>query len=58
VRCWLSPAETSGAGIHEAENDVVREFSKQILDSLSDDWGEDGEDAESYMWFRMCSAER
>lgn len=57
VRCWLTPAGRSGAGDEDVDNDVVREFSRQILDSLADGWGEGSEGSESYMWFRMGSAE-
>ena len=57
VRCNLSPAENLPAGSNEASDNVAYEFSKQILESISDAWGEGSDGSESYLWFRMRPAQ-
>jgi hypothetical protein len=53
VRCCLTPAERLDTSDPEAGDDLAYEFSKQILDSISDAWGEGSDGSESFMWFRM-----
>jgi hypothetical protein len=57
VRCRLSAAEILNTGNREAGDDLAYQFSQQILDSISDTWGEGGDGSESYMWFRMRATE-
>jgi predicted DNA-binding protein len=57
VRCSLSPTEALGTESPEASDDMAYQFSQQILDSISDTWGEGGDGSESYMWFRMGAAQ-
>jgi hypothetical protein len=57
VRCSLSPAETFDTRGREASDDMAYQFSQQILDSISDAWGEGSDGSESYTWFRMRAAQ-
>lgn len=51
VRCSLRPSEKLGND--ETGDHVAHQFSRQILESISDAWGECTDGSESYMWFRM-----
>jgi hypothetical protein len=59
VRCHLSSAQMRDAGVRqagddrEAGDDMAYQFSRQILDSISDEWGEGSDGPQPYMWFRM-----
>ena len=48
VRCNLSPTENLPAGNDEAVTTCPLKFSKQILESISDAWGEGSDGSESY----------
>jgi hypothetical protein len=57
VRCRLRAAGMLDTDDREARDDVAHQFSQQILDSISDAWGEGTDGSESYMWFRLGASQ-